>query len=56
MSSFFEFFLLYPRLPQKKFSPLGPTVWSRIGNIYTIVLFHYIELAEGPGVARGEKN
>ena len=48
-----NFFLVYnppppsrhPWVSTKNFSPIGPAVWPAIGNIYTIVLFYYIDLA-----------
>ena len=48
----------YPWVSTKKFSPIGPAVWPAIRNIYMNILFYYIDylLAEGSGVARGEKN
>ena len=33
----------YPRVPSKNVSPFGPAVWPVIGNIYTNVLFYYID-------------
>ena len=44
----FEFIFAYntPRPPislHKKISPIGPAVWSALRNIYTNVLFYYID-------------
>ena len=41
----FDFFFSLSPLsyPQKMSSPFGPAVFPAIGNIYTNVLFHYIE-------------
>ena len=31
-------------MSKKNFSPIGPAVWPAIGNIYTNVLFYYIDI------------
>ena len=33
----------YPRIPSKNVSPFGPAIWPAIGNIYTNVLFYFID-------------
>ena len=33
----------YPLVSTKKFNPFDPAVWPAIGNIYTNVLFYYID-------------
>ena len=38
------FSLCHPWVSTKNFSPIGPVVWPAIGNIYTNVLFNYIDL------------
>ena len=34
----------HPWVSKKNFIPIGPAVWPAIGNIYTNVLFYYIDV------------
>jgi len=44
--------LANPECPQN-FSPIGPAVWPAIRNIYTNVLFYYIDIRkQGAGSKR----
>jgi len=43
---YFFFLPRHPWVPSKSFSPFCPAIWPAIGNIYTNVLFYYIDIED----------